>query len=468
MGQEKAEFAWGAVLGAAGRSVCRSPSGHGHARAGDEGGEMAEQRTRANRHSAKDGSENTRVPAPSLRSAADAVDQRDVDGERGRSVAPIEPSVLADRTIRAELASIVRESALEVLAPIARKATTQATKYAISKGPSLARDAIAPRLKDTLGPRIEEAGGAGALTKNVLSAASGKRGVLARIRPGRDNADVPGLADARLRPVHEWIDVAVPLEKAFTQFTRFGDFVEFVPQAVKVEQVDDAHVVWHLRLWGLTREWEIEITDQEPNERIAWRSSGATEADGVVTFHDLTDRLTRIEVVLRLQPRGALATTASGLGIARRALRSDLTRFKAFVELGAEETDEQRGAGGEARGRSRGSSFSERGERAGERKRGARKPAPKRRDEPDEYETEDEAYDSELAEAAEDYEGYDVEDEDDEDYEPGDEEYEEEDAPSAAQDEDEPDEEEQQPATRGRGVRRRPPARPVSRSRGRS
>jgi hypothetical protein len=111
----------------------------------------------------------------------------------------------------------------------------------------------------------------------------------------------------------------------------------------KVEQRDDAHLVWHEKIWGIRREWEAEITDQRPNERIAWKSLSGTQTTGVVTFHALSDRLTRIEVNLDFQPQGLLEKTASGFRMSRRALKSDLMRFKAFIEMKDEETGAWRG-----------------------------------------------------------------------------------------------------------------------------
>ena len=248
-------------------------------------------------------------------------------------------------TVRDELRSIVREAAIEVLGPATRKATTAAAKYAISKGPQLAKDTVAPRLKDTLGPKIQEAGGAGPLAKGALSKVSGAGGgVLSKVGiGGGDGAEARGTGKGRRLPVQESIDVAVPLETAYNQYTQFEDFPKFMHGVEKVEQRDDAHLVWHEKIWGIRREWEAEITDQRPNQRIAWKSLSGTETTGVVTFHELSDRLTRIEVILDFQPQGLLEKTASGFRMSRRALKSDLMRFKAFVEMRDEETGAWRG-----------------------------------------------------------------------------------------------------------------------------
>ena len=88
--------------------------------------------------------------------------------------------------------------------------------------------------------------------------------------------------------------MAVDIQTAYDQFTQFEDFPQFMHRVEKVEQQDDTTLMWHENIWGRRRKWKAEITDQTPNERIAWRSEEGTENVGVITFHDMGDRLTRI------------------------------------------------------------------------------------------------------------------------------------------------------------------------------
>jgi uncharacterized membrane protein len=206
-------------------------------------------------------------------------------------------------------------------------------------------DTVAPKVKDTLGPKIADAGGAGQLAKGAVSGVSGAGGgLLSKVGlDGGDGAEARGTGKGRRLPVQESVDVAVPLETAYNQFTQFEDFPEFMHRVEKVEQRDDTHLVWHEKIGGIRREWEAEINDQRPDERIAWKSLSGTQTTGVVTFHALSERLTRVEVMLDFQPQGLLEKTASGFRMSRRALKSDLMRFKAFVEMRDEETGAWRG-----------------------------------------------------------------------------------------------------------------------------
>lgn len=278
--------------------------------------------------------------------AEDAVEQS--GGEDARAQEPAEDSArhaatgatqaqesagdMGATTVTSELKKVVREAAIETLSPVARKATTSAARYAVTKGPKLVGGKVVPKVTDA----VSQAGGPGELAKK---AGSGAGGLLSKVA-GDDKGGAPsGTGRGRRLPVQESVDVAVPLETAYNQFTQFEQFPEFMYRVERVEQRSDTELTWHENIWGVRRQWDAQITDQRPNERIAWEAtSGSPKQKGVVTFHALSDRLTRIEINLDQQPKGVFEKTSSGFRVTRRALRSDLMRFKAFVETRDEET----------------------------------------------------------------------------------------------------------------------------------
>jgi uncharacterized membrane protein len=204
-----------------------------------------------------------------------------------------------ERTVAEELRQIVREAAREVLVPVARRATTQAATYAIRRGPQLARDTIAPKLSAA----IEEAGGPGSLAKGALSAVSGARAENgAPARPWRE----------RPLPVEESVDVVVPLQAAYDRFTDFEEYATVMSRG--------------------------ETVDARPNERITWRRTDGVDATAVITFHRLSDRLTRVMVTYDHRPQGLLERTTSAFRSSRRGMSVDLMRFKAFVEMSEEDS----------------------------------------------------------------------------------------------------------------------------------
>jgi uncharacterized membrane protein len=134
-------------------------------------------------------------------------------------------------------------------------------------------------------------------------------------------------------PIQEAVDVAVPVAAAFTQWTKFKDWPKFMHAFEDVEQHDAKHVAFTTRIWGISKRFEAEITEKRTGERIEWKVTEGVEHTGVVTFHALSDRLTRIEVTIDVQPSSPLEKAARGLGQVRRAVRGDLARFKAHMEF---------------------------------------------------------------------------------------------------------------------------------------
>jgi hypothetical protein len=137
--------------------------------------------------------------------------------------------------------------------------------------------------------------------------------------------------------------VAVPLETAYNQWTQFEDWPEFMHRVTRVTQEDDCTVSFATKIWGKTKEFEAQIETQRPEQRIKWSvSQGITHA-GVVTFHELAPSLTRIEVNLDIEPDSLIEKAARGMRHVKRAVRADLARFKAFIEMQEIETGAWRG-----------------------------------------------------------------------------------------------------------------------------
>jgi uncharacterized membrane protein len=142
----------------------------------------------------------------------------------------------------------------------------------------------------------------------------------------------------RRMPIQQSVDVAVPIEEAYDQWTQFEDWPEFMHRVDSVQQVDDSTVHISTKVWGITKEFEAEIVEQRPDERIEWHSEDGLMNSGVVTFHRLAPRLTRIEVTLDVKPDSLLEKAGRGMRFTKRAVRGDLHRFKAYVEM-EEHTD---------------------------------------------------------------------------------------------------------------------------------
>ncbi|MGW0555788.1 SRPBCC family protein [Streptomyces sp. NPDC002926] len=144
--------------------------------------------------------------------------------------------------------------------------------------------------------------------------------------------------------VKDSIEVEVPVHTAYNQWTQFEEFPKFMEGVEEVTQLDDTHNHWTTKIGGVRREFDTEIVDQLPDERIAWRTiSGDTQQMGMVHFQRLDDTHTRVELVMDVEPTGAADKAASAVGLIDRRVKGDMRRFKEFVEERGEESGSWRG-----------------------------------------------------------------------------------------------------------------------------
>jgi uncharacterized membrane protein len=132
--------------------------------------------------------------------------------------------------------------------------------------------------------------------------------------------------------VEKSIDVEVPVSVAYNQWTQFESFPEFMEGVKQVEQLDDTHLRWHAEIGGKDKEWTAEITEQLPDERIAWRSTSGPQNDGTVMFRSVDANRTRITSRIDYEPEGPIEAAGSALGVVSGRVDGDLKRFKEFVE----------------------------------------------------------------------------------------------------------------------------------------
>jgi uncharacterized membrane protein len=228
----------------------------------------------------------------------------------------------------------VRGNGLSLPSPKPGKMATKATTKAAKK----MGDSVGGKLKEGVSEKVDEAGGAGGLVKEAASGLLPGGG-----DSGGGKGGMPGVGKGRRMPVQQSVDVAVPVETAYNQFTQFEDWGEFMHRVTHVTQEDDCTVSFATKIWTRKREFKAEIETQRPDERIKWKVSQGITHTGVVTFHELAPRLTRIELNMDVEPGGMIEKAARGMRHIKRAARADLHRFKAFIEMQEIETGAWRG-----------------------------------------------------------------------------------------------------------------------------
>jgi uncharacterized membrane protein len=143
--------------------------------------------------------------------------------------------------------------------------------------------------------------------------------------------------------IEQSIEVDAPVRTVYDQWTQFEEFPRFMEGIDEVVQLDATHLHWKASLGGKTNEWDAEITEQLPDERVAWTSTSGTANAGVVTFHRLDEHRTKVMVQLDWEPDGVLETLGSAVGSDSRRVHGDLERFKELVESRGAESGAWRG-----------------------------------------------------------------------------------------------------------------------------
>jgi uncharacterized membrane protein len=195
-------------------------------------------------------------------------------------------------------------------------------------------------VKDAVSETAEKAGGAPGLAKKVGEKMLPGDGGESK---GKGGKGTPGVGKGRRMPIQQAVDIGVPLSTAYNQWTQFEEWPQFMHRLDQATQEDDCTVSFKTKVWGMSKEFVGQIVEQRPDERIQWSVKEGVIHTGVVTFHELAPRLTRVQVTLDVEPGSLIEKAARGMRHVKRAVRADLARFKAYIEMQEVETGAWRG-----------------------------------------------------------------------------------------------------------------------------
>jgi uncharacterized membrane protein len=142
--------------------------------------------------------------------------------------------------------------------------------------------------------------------------------------------------------IEKQIEVQVPVSTAFNQWTQFESFPRFMDGVESVQQLDDKRLHWKAKIAGKEKEWDAEIVEQVPDQKISWRSTSGATNNGTVTFQGENGK-TRVTLSMEVEPEGVVENVGDALGVDNRRVEKDLERFKEFVEQRGQETGAWRG-----------------------------------------------------------------------------------------------------------------------------
>jgi uncharacterized membrane protein len=143
--------------------------------------------------------------------------------------------------------------------------------------------------------------------------------------------------------IEKSIELNVPVKTAYNQWTQFEEFPKFMEGVEQVKQINDKRLHWKATIAGKVEEWDAEITEQIPDQRIAWTSKGGAMNTGLVMFYPLSDTKSKLTLQMEYVPNGAVEKTGDVMGLVTRQVDGDLKRFKDFIESRGRETGAWRG-----------------------------------------------------------------------------------------------------------------------------
>jgi uncharacterized membrane protein len=213
---------------------------------------------------------------------------------------------------------------------------------AVSGLTSKVGDKISSGVGNKVSEKVDEAGGPSGVFSSAVKSALPFGG-------GDDQGGdqhkggVPGVGKNRRMPVQQSVDIAEDVETVYNQWTQFEEWPQFMHRVTRVTQEDDCNVSFATKIWGKTKEFNAEIVTQRPNDRIKWRVTEGITHTGLVTFHEIGPKLTRVMLSLDVDPGSLIEKAARGMRHVKRAARGELHRFKAFIEMQDAETGAWRG-----------------------------------------------------------------------------------------------------------------------------
>jgi uncharacterized membrane protein len=138
-------------------------------------------------------------------------------------------------------------------------------------------------------------------------------------------------------------EINAPVQKVYNQWTQFEDFPRFMDGVKEVRQLDDTHLHWRASIAGKDKEWDAEIVEQVPDQRIAWRSTSGAPNAGSVRFEPLNKDRSRVHLTMEYEPQGFIENVGDAVGIVDRKVEKAVENFKRLIEQRGQETGAWRG-----------------------------------------------------------------------------------------------------------------------------
>jgi uncharacterized membrane protein len=152
------------------------------------------------------------------------------------------------------------------------------------------------------------------------------------LRQAASFGSVRGKKEDVMQHIEKSIEIEAPVDKVYNQWTQFEEFPEFMEGIEEVKQLSDNHLHWVAEIGGKKKEWDAEIYEQIPDQRVAWRNITGARNAGVVEFQPQGNNHTRVTLKMDYEPQGVAEKTGDAVGIFSRRVEGDLERFKDLIK----------------------------------------------------------------------------------------------------------------------------------------
>lgn len=128
--------------------------------------------------------------------------------------------------------------------------------------------------------------------------------------------------------IEESIEIEALVGLVYEQWSRFEELPCGMDAIVAIEQLDEKRLRWVAEVGRQRYEWDATITEQVPDERIAWREDD-DRGSGAITFTPIGEAKSRLTIRIEWEPKGPLGKLGEAFtGIGQRQTRTELENFK--------------------------------------------------------------------------------------------------------------------------------------------
>jgi uncharacterized membrane protein len=136
--------------------------------------------------------------------------------------------------------------------------------------------------------------------------------------------------------LEESIEIPAPISDVYRRWSDLARFPQFMAHVEEVTPRGGNRYHWVGRIFGVKQEWDAEVTENDPQRVVAWRSLNGSYNAGTVTLTQLGERRTMVRVRFEYAPPGEKVGQALDrlTQSTRREIHQDLEHLSKLITGG--------------------------------------------------------------------------------------------------------------------------------------